>query len=90
MAFSQPPNTPPGPPQPKRMTLAQASAAGTATTAPTTSFGERLDSGGGDSAPPAGVAARPPVAPHQGVQSVGTHDSQNPQKRANPAHGWGS
>lgn len=38
-------------------------------------------------APPIGVAARPAVAPHAAVKSVGTHASASPKKRFNAPHG---
>jgi hypothetical protein len=39
--------------------------------------------------PPKGSKFRPPVAPHAGVQSVGTHPAASPLKRQNPTHPFG-
>ena len=38
-------------------------------------------------APPVGAQSNPPVAPHAGEQSVGTHPPAMPQKVGNPTQG---
>jgi hypothetical protein len=77
------------------LTIANASAAGTTAGAPTPmSVGPQQDSAVGSNQPPQGVPPgapppRPPVAPHAGVQSVGTHPSASFAKRGNPTHPFG-
>jgi hypothetical protein len=83
------------------LTIAQASAAGTTAGAPTPmSVGPQQNTAVGSNQPQQGAPAgapqppqppqgRPSVAPHAGVQSVGTHPSASPFKRANPVHPFG-
>jgi hypothetical protein len=70
------------------LTIANASAAGTTAGAPTPmSVGPQVNTAVGSNQPP--PSARPPVAPHAGIQSVGTHPSASFAKRSNPAHPFG-
>lgn len=69
------------------LNIANVSAMATAAGAPTPlSMGAQKNPAVGSNQPPQ-QNARPPVAPHDGKQSVGTHQAQSPDKRDNPVHG---
>lgn len=80
----------PAMPPDARLTLANASAMGTAAGAPAAmNVGPPpAPAAPPPGAPPAGgPPARPAVDTHAGEVSVGTHQSANPFKRGNPPHG---
>lgn len=97
------PAPPTAPPAKQPKTLAELSAMGTTAGAPVqqTSKGPPGGSGLPGSGPPqaapgtapepapvnANPKAKPPVVAHAGVESVGTHQSASPNKRANPPYG---
>ncbi len=86
MAFNIPPNTPPGPPQPQAKTLADVSAMGTTQGAPVQQISKGPPMPG--QAPAGGpVPARPVVAAHAGIPSVGTHPAASPLMQGNPPYG---
>ena len=73
------------------LNIANASAAGTAAGAPTPlSMGAQKNTAAGSNQPQQDAPPpRSPVAPHAGVQSVGTHPSASFAKRDNPTHPFG-
>jgi hypothetical protein len=81
-----PPNAPPAPVAPPVKTLADVSAQGTTQGAPVAQISKGPPLPG--QAPAGGpVPARPVVAPHAGMQSVGTHPPAAPQMQGNPTYG---
>jgi hypothetical protein len=87
MAFGTPPSNAPAA-KPK-MTLANASAAGTTAGAPTPlSMGPQPGAQqSAPQAPPTGGPPANPVVQKHAVKSVGTHQSASLFKRGNPTHG---